>query len=98
MDTMQQKVQCQEYRLVRQVIVDVEQESVEGIFQDGPHDVAEEEAEHGLDIGIDWERKEGGQRQSGIDGEWRERAGELKDGAKAEIDGYGQPDGGDDIP
>lgn len=98
MDTMQQKVQCQEYRLVRQVIVDVEQESVESILQDSPHDVAEEEAQHGLDIGIDRERKDGGQRQSGVDGEWRERPCELEDGAKAKVDGYGQPDGGNDIP
>lgn len=98
MDTMQQEVQCQEYRLVRQVIVDVEQEPVESVLQNGPHNVAEEEAQHGFDIGIDWERQDGGQRQSGVDGERRERATELKDGAKAKVDGYGQPDGGDDIP
>lgn len=39
-NTVQQEVQCEEYRLVREVVVQVEQKPVKGIFQDCPNKVA----------------------------------------------------------
>ena len=42
-NTMQQEVDHQELGMIRQVKVDVEQESVESIFEQRPQEIAKEE-------------------------------------------------------
>lgn len=36
---------------VREVVVDVEEESMKSVFEDGPNDVSDEEADHGRSEG-----------------------------------------------
>ena len=60
---VQQEMERQEHGLVGEVVVDVEQEAVERVLEDGPYDVADEEARAGLDVGVGREGEEGGERQ-----------------------------------
>ena len=48
MDAVQQEVKHDCPVGIRKVVIDVEEEAVEGVFEDGPDDVADEEAGHGL--------------------------------------------------
>lgn len=51
MDTVKQEVQHQEERPVGQPRVNVEEESVEGVLEDRPDDVAQQETYSSLGIG-----------------------------------------------
>jgi hypothetical protein len=44
MNTVEQKVKCQERRVVREHLVDVEQETMHPVFQNRPYEVPKEEA------------------------------------------------------
>ena len=62
MNTMEQKVQSQENRMIGQEVVDVEEEPVQPILQYRPDEVAKQEAEQSLDDRV--------RRHKGQDGEW----------------------------
>lgn len=51
MDAMHEEVQCDSNGVIREQLVDVEQEAVEDVLQDGPHKVSEEEAHRRLHNG-----------------------------------------------
>lgn len=46
MNTMQEEVEQHGPVGIGKVIVDMEKESMEGVFEDGPDDIANEEADH----------------------------------------------------
>jgi hypothetical protein len=48
MDAMQQKMQRQERRPIGEQLIDMEQKSMERVFQYRPDDVSNEETHHGL--------------------------------------------------
>ena len=48
--TVGQEVQKQEDRLVGQLLVDVEQESMHAVLQHGPDDVSNDKADSSLDV------------------------------------------------
>lgn len=52
MHAMHQEVQKDSDRMVGEIVVDVEQEPVQGVLQDRPDDVPGEEAQHGLGYGV----------------------------------------------
>jgi hypothetical protein len=54
MNSMQQEMQHQENRPIRQQFINMEQEPVHPIFQYGPDDIAQEEAKDGFNEGIEW--------------------------------------------
>lgn len=96
-------MQSERRRMVREVVVQVEEESMEHVLQEGPHNIAKEEAEYGLDDG---RVRNGGHRdelqwRNGIRKEGREGVvskGKLQDSAKEKIRGNGEPYCGYDIP
>lgn len=45
MHTVQQEVHCQSYWVIREVVVEMEKEPVECVFQNGPDDIAHSEAQ-----------------------------------------------------
>lgn len=45
MYTMQEEMEKQEDRFIGQIIVDMEQESVENVLQQGPHKITDKEAD-----------------------------------------------------
>jgi hypothetical protein len=47
-DAVEEEVKEHRPVLVRQIVVDVEEEAVEGVFEDGPDDVTGKEGSHGL--------------------------------------------------
>lgn len=48
---MRQEMRSQSHRMVRQPIIDVEQETMHSVFDDRPHEISEEEAHEGLGEG-----------------------------------------------
>lgn len=46
-DAVEQEVQHEEERPIGQSLLDVEQETVQGVLEQGPDEVAEEETRHG---------------------------------------------------
>lgn len=100
---MQHKMQCERRRVIRQVVVDVEQEAVEDVLEDRPHEVAEEKRKRRL-----CQRRQGDgsrceelERQNGILCKPRQCKGakcELDNGAAEEVGGNGQPKRRDDKP
>lgn len=78
MHAMGQEMQQDEHGLIGEVVVEVEEEAVEGVLEDGPDEVAEEEACEGLGPGVERDGGEGGEGERGVGGETREREGELE--------------------
>ena len=72
-NSVQEEVQRQRPRCIREVIVNMEQEPMESILQDSPHQVTKEETHHGL--GKSSKRDVSGQnnveRSSRVEREWR---------------------------
>ena len=89
-NSMQQEVHGQSNGVIREVVVDVEEEPVQQVLQESPDQVADEEAYRGLN-----ERREGNgsyrdelQRGERVREERRERVvaeGELQGGAKIHV-------------
>ena len=100
---MHEEVHRQSHGMVGEQEVDVEQEPVEDVFEDGPDDVAQEECRDCV-----CERNRGNATSdkcfegcSRINGEGRKRVrakGELDQGTDKYVRRNGQPDGRDDIP
>ena len=44
MNTMQRKVDSKGVRMVREVVVKMEKETMHGVFEEGPHKITEKEA------------------------------------------------------
>lgn len=100
---MHQKVDHQRIWVVRQESVDVEQESVEDILQNGPHEVAEDERRDDICKGFrgDATSLQGRDRSPRVNGERRKRIcaiRELSQGTQADIARDRQPYGGHDVP
>ena len=82
-DTVEEKVEHEKEGGVREESVDMEQEAVERVLEDGPEDVPGEEA------------REGGSGGDSSAGSVRELA---KEGFVDHAEGDGEPDEGDDPP
>ena len=96
---MQQKMERQERRGIREEFVDVEEEAMEAVFEEGPDKVAEHETERGLGVRLEGHREDRAEREQRLhldrgDGD----AGELEERAQAEVRGDGEPDEGHDVP
>jgi len=63
MNAMQQEVQSHEDRHVRQVIIDVEQEAMQGIFEEGPDDIPCNEAQQALEDRVHGHIQQGSHRK-----------------------------------
>ena len=76
MDPVHQEVDHQRVRVVRQKTVDVEQEPVENVLQDSPHEVAKDKQRNGIEKGfrgnatslhcLDWCQRVHGERRDRV--------------------------------
>ena len=90
-----EEVQHERERVVRQVVVEVEEEAVEKVLEERPDDVANHEADAGLEERGRGQAGERGHREARVRREGGDGARELEDGAQAEVRGNGQPDDGE---
>ena len=100
---MHEEVQCDSSGVVGEQLVDVEQEAVEDVFQDGPHEVSEEEAQHRLHNGRNGnvyhhEELQRRGRVLGEEGQGVVPEGKLHERAYENVTRDGQPERGHDIP
>ena len=98
MDAVHQEVEGKERGRVGKVEVNMEEEPVEGIFQERPDNVAKEEASSRLREGGQREGQEVCEGEAGLTPEGRKGPRELEHGAKEEVRGDGAPEHRYDIP
>lgn len=103
MNPVHQEVDHQRVRVVRQKTVDVEQEPVENVLQDSPHDIAEDKRRNSIEEGFrgDATSLQCLDRCPRVHGERRDRVctvRELDQGTQADIPCNRQPYGGHYIP
>ena len=101
---VREEVKHEECGLVWKESVNVEQESVEGVFEDSPNDVADKETKQRLCERGPRDVEEGVEGECGGSGIWEGGpgvgwcVGELKDGKEEEKGGDGEPEDGYDVP
>ncbi len=71
---------------------------MEGIFQKGPNDVSDEEANHGFDKGLYWDLCKASERKSRLHGEKGKGPSELKKRPEVEICCNREPDNWHYVP
>lgn len=100
MYAVQQEMECQEGTLVRKIVIHMEQESMQGVFENCPNQITREETKHGFGKcrardrtkELEWcKRVLGESRQSRRDGELHQRTDEK-------ICGDREPESGHHIP
>ena len=102
-NAVHQEVDGQGRLMIGQECVDMEQEAMEDVLQEGPHEVAEEERRHGIqessrDDATQNQRLEGCSR---VDGERRERVcaqRKLDQGTDEDVRSNWQPHHRHDVP
>ena len=97
MDAMQQEMQCKSSVMVWEVVVEVKQETVKGVLEECPDQIAEQEAYRRLSKrrcrNADFEKHTQGCTNVSVE-RWQRVVPkcELNRGAEVEVDGNGQPD------
>lgn len=98
MDSMHQEVQHEEHRAIREYLVNMEQEAMKKIFQNGPDDIPEEEANNRLCDGIRGNKGKRRHRKRRIVEEVGQRSSELEDGPQEQVHSDGCPEKRHHIP
>jgi len=95
---VQQEMQHEEERSIRQPFIDMEQKSMHPVFRYRPDDVANHERQCGFDDGLERHRCNSVQGYRRIDDKRREGHRELQKGAKVQVGGDWEPDNWHCIP